>query len=724
MEAMRMISTRRRIVGSYLTVAFLLLIFAAPAATYTEGPIPDIADDEMETSTEEDFLEIVTQEHEATQEEINSETTDEEDPTTTTEEPLENEIESDDPVTSSIEHNIMLQLGNKLRSVMVDIVNRKGIGHWAIEKEVVQEEEVLDDSETKYDLNCGKLKNFANKSEIEYYVTEQAQEVRDDLYWFWVMTGNQLVPGIGLAFDQQGGGLDYSGTNIQVAGVDEPDMVKTDGYFLYVLTGEHVVILRAYPASQAQVISRIDVGEDASEILVKDNRLVVFQRQRPDEHVKIYNIADRAYPKLIQDVSFERSRYIDARMIDDHVYVVISRYVQIDPNDGLILPKITNNGAATEVQPTQICHFDDPAPYYEFILVVSIDLVDREVRYKSFMADSTSDMYVSRSNIYIAGVDYGGLHVWDWWSFFWIESTNLHKISIDDGFINYVASGNVTGWVLNQFSMDEYEGYFRVATTSGGAWAGSGSQNNLYVLGSTMETVGSLENLATGETIHSARFMANRCYLVTFKKIDPFFVIDLSDPTSPTVLGELKIPGYSDYLHPYDANHIIGLGKDAYDMGDFAWFQGVKLSMFDVTDVANPKEISTYIIGDRGTESEALYDHKAFMFDKEKNLLIIPIDLRVIDESEYPDGAPPSTYGDFVWQGAYIFKVTPEGGFVLKGTVSHSDHLPDFESNYHQYRPYYVRRSLYIEQNLYTISLETVKINLIDNLAEIKTIDI
>ena len=715
-----MIGTRRRIVGSYLIVAVLLLIFAAPAATYTDSSIAGTEDEGVDISTAEDFLDTVIQE----QEETGPGTAVDEKPTTA-QDPPQGEIGSNDPVTSSTQHNDQLYPENKPRSVMVDILNRKGIGHMAIKKEVAQEEEALEESETQYDLNCGKLKSFADKSEIEDYVNVQTQEVRDDLYWISMITGIPQLPGMWvLMMDQQDGGLDYSGTNNQVAGVDEPDMVKTDGYFLYVLTGEDVVILRAYPASQAGVISRIDVGKGASEILVKDNRLVVFQRQSSDEYVKIYNIANRADPKLIQEVSFDRSHYVDSRLIEDHVYVVMTRWVHIDKDDGVQLPKITNNGETTEIQPNQICHFDEPAPYYEFTLVVSIDLVDREVRYKAFMIDDTSDMYVSRSNIYIAGIDYGNINIWDWWWFSWIESTNIHKISISDGYINYVASGNVSGWVLNQFSMDEYKGYFRVATTSGGAWGGQVSQNNLYVLGATMETVGSLENLAPGETIHSARFIARRCYLVTFKKIDPFFVIDLSDPTSPTVLGELKIPGYSDYLHPYDVNHIIGLGKDTYDMGDFAWYQGVKLSMFDVTDVANPKETSTYIIGDRGTQSEALHDHKAFLFDRSKNLLIIPINLRIIDESKYPDGVPPNVWGDFVFQGAYIFSVTLEDGFVLKGRVSHSDHLPNFEEDNYHYRSYFVKRSLYIEQNLYTISLEMVKINLIDTLAEIKTIDL
>ncbi|NIP67558.1 hypothetical protein GWM83_02345, partial [Candidatus Bathyarchaeota archaeon] len=114
--------------------------------------------------------------------------------------------------------------------------------------------------------------------------------------------------------------------------------------------------------------------------------------------------------------------------------------------------------------------------------------------------------------------------------------------------------------------------------------------------------MGRLEDLAPGEKIYSARFMGDRGYLVTFRKVDPLFVLDLSQPTNPKVLGKLKIPGYSDYLHPYDENHIIGVGKEtvAAEQGDFAWYQGVKISLFDVTDVEDPREIDKYEIGDRG----------------------------------------------------------------------------------------------------------------------------
>src|SRR5660397_98692 len=201
------------------------------------------------------------------------------------------------------------------------------------------------------------------------------------------------------------------------------------------------------------------------------------------------------------------------------------------------------------------------------------------------------------------------------------ERTVIQKISIDNGDIQYQTKGEVQGSLLNQFSMDESGDYFRVATTSQFWTINSNIQyNNVYIMDSGLKIAGKLEKIAPDERIYSTRFIGNRLYMVTFKRMDPLFVIDLTDPNNPQVLGQLKIPGFSDYLHPYDENHIIGVGKET---GQNEWggvsTKGVKISLFDVSDVNNPKQLDTYEIGQPGTDSEALQDHKAFLFDKEKD---------------------------------------------------------------------------------------------------------
>lgn len=301
------------------------------------------------------------------------------------------------------------------------------------------------------------------------------------------------------------------------------------------------------------------------------------------------------------------------------------------------------------------------------------------------------------------------------------DMTVIQKININKGDIEYRNKGEVPGSLLNQFSMDESGENFRVATTSQ-IWTGRGSKqyNNVYVMDKDLGITGKLEEIAPDESIYSTRFIGNRLYMVTFKRMDPLFVIDLSDPKNPKILGELKIPGFSDYLHPYDENHIIGVGKET---GGDQWggtsIKGVKISLFDVSDVKNPKQLDKYEIGASGTDSEALRDHKAFLFDRKKNLLVIPV-REVSETPKYDDRS--GYYMQRVWQGAYVFNLTPQEGFKLEGKVSHLD---DYEEDmYYWNSPNAVRRSMYMDDVLYTVSARKIMMNGLDNLSAINSIDL
>jgi uncharacterized secreted protein with C-terminal beta-propeller domain len=219
----------------------------------------------------------------------------------------------------------------------------------------------------------------------------------------------------------------------------------------------------------------------------------------------------------------------------------------------------------------------------------------------------------------------------------------------------------------------------------------------------SLVTVGRLEGLASGERIFSARFMGNRVYLVTFRQIDPFFVIDLSNPTTPEVLGYLKIPGFSGYLHPYDENHVIGVGKQD---------SNVKLSLFDVTDVTAPTEaVPPYIVKASYSDTSVLYDHKAFLFDKSRQLLALPISINEamwINDSYYNMG---------YWQGEYVFNLSLTNGFALRGNVTHQEPSTEtWNSNY------WIKRTLYIDNVLYTISDKKVKMNSLVDLSLLKEV--
>ena len=515
--------------------------------------------------------------------------------------------------------------------------------------------------------------------------------------------------------------VDYSMTNIQVEGVDEADIVKSDGKYIYVVSGNKVIIIDAYPAENARVLSEIDAGEHPTELFINGNKLVVFGW----ENIKVYDVSDKEKPILTRDVSLD-GYYFDSRMVGDYVYVIINSPAIYRETEKIDLPCISSNGNTKTVPATEIYYFENIDDYwYEFTTIMAINAQDdeEEITSETFLIGTTQNMFVSSTNIYITYTNYRIFPLRDWSgevSDLETEKTTIHKISIADGAIEYKSSGEVPGHVLNQFSMDEYQGYFRIATTTGEVWGG-GAQNHVYVLDEDLNIAGRLEGIAPGERIYSARFMGDRVYLVTFKKVDPLFVIDLEDPNNPRVLGELKIPGYSDYLHPYDETHLIGVGKEAVDMGSFAWYQGAKIALFDVSDPENPIEISKYVIGDRGTDSYALSDHKAFLFSRSKNLLVIPILLAEINEEQYPGGVPPNAHGEYTWQGAYVFDISLADGLVLKGGITHSENDAQLGWGWY-YSSRSVKRSLYIDNLLYTISDELVKINNLEDLSEVNAL--
>jgi hypothetical protein len=297
------------------------------------------------------------------------------------------------------------------------------------------------------------------------------------------------------------------------------------------------------------------------------------------------------------------------------------------------------------------------------------------------------------------------------------EHTVIEKFALKNGVATYAGRGTVPGTLLNQFSMDEFNGDLRVATTQGDVWNHENpSTNNVYILGKDLKARGKIEGLAPGEKIYSVRFMGKRGYMVTFKKVDPLFAFDLSNPDAPAVLGKLKIPGFSDYLHPMDDTHLIGVGKNAADAeeGTFAWYQGMKLAVFDVTDVTNPKEMWKTDIGDRGTTSPALANHKAFLYDADKQLLALPITLTELSpaQKEGPEMSA-SQYGEFTFQGAYVYRLTLDKGFELLGRITHHEDNQDFMKSgyYWGYNDRDIERVQYVGDTLLTFSPAGVGLN-------------
>jgi uncharacterized secreted protein with C-terminal beta-propeller domain len=272
---------------------------------------------------------------------------------------------------------------------------------------------------------------------------------------------------------------------------------------------------------------------------------------------------------------------------------------------------------------------------------------------------------------------------------------------------------------------------------------GSQTSNNIYILDDTLQQISKIENIAPGESIYAARFLGDRAYLVTFVQVDPLFTIDLSDPYNPRILGELKIPGYSEYLHPYDETHIIGIGKEVdpsigadlvHTPGAIYYtaILGLKIALFDVSDIEHPVEQAKIVIGDRGTDSPALYDHKAFLFDREKQLLVIPVSLYEITQDvkdRYIESeGTEDLWGEFTFQGAYVYHLSPENGFEYQGRITHqtSEQMQHSEDYYWYWGTSStdITRTMFIGDVLYTVSDSMVKMNNLQDLSELSSISL
>jgi uncharacterized secreted protein with C-terminal beta-propeller domain len=588
-------------------------------------------------------------------------------------------------------------------------------------------------------------------------------------------------------------GTEYSTTNVQVANVDEPDYLKNDGKYLYILSQNTLTIIEAYPAENAKVLLKIGLDIEPQELqnmFLNDDRLVIFYRgsgqvygidefdfePRPVYHSKtfatILDVSDRENPSIVTKYEVDGD-YHNSRMIGDVVYLLTTNYADYHYP---IIPRILTQ---ERMIAPDVYYFPNPEQSYNFNTVTAFDVAGNFKNSETFLMGYTNTIYVSEDNLYITYQknippsfyednrkdrffdvvvpllpkevqekikeiqNDSRLDSYEKWNMVSnllqetynkmpkedrerlfneirktledydrriqedVRRTAIHKIALDDGNLRYISNGEVPGYPLNQFSMDEYKGKFRIATTSESySMHGTTLSNNVYVLDNELKIIGSLEKIAKDESIYSARFMGDKLYLVTFQRIDPFFVIDLSE-NKPKILGELKIPGFSQYLHPYDENHVIGIGRDTKEHKE-GWVEtlGVKLALYDVSDFDNPKEADVITIGDSSTDSEILYNHKAFLLDKNKNIMSIPIkgsihpSPLVEREGYYPT--------DKIWNGFYVYGINGDG-FDLKGKITHynSDVYPTV---------YMQSRSFYIDNTLYTVMDGSVKMNDINNI--------
>ncbi len=541
----------------------------------------------------------------------------------------------------------------------------------------------------------------------------------------------------------------YTGTNVQVAGVDEPDIVKTDGTHLYVATSNAVTIIDAYPASSASILSTINLTSSSSVLglEISQNRLLVIDQRSANWTTNyidllLYDTTNLASPTLVQNCSIP-GNYIAARLADGYLYAVIQQasYQFVNGNNATgALPELAVNGATSIVSPNLIYYSPNNMQISFYTMIVSVSMSSGQYKIVSVLTGPSSTIYVSTSNIYVVYTNYPAYYAdgipGDVFNGGVVstpaigvegsgDNSTIFRASYSNGTVTVQATGTIPGSVLNQFSMDEYNGYFMVAT-SGYASVGSyaTTSDDVFVLNQNMSQVAVLRNIAPGENIYAVRFVGDMGYVVTYEQVDPLFAISFQNITDPVILSALTVSGYSDYLQPISGGYLIGVGKDtvASSSGNFSYYLGLQLSLFQVASNGSSSVVSTYLIGDRGTDSPVLTDHLAFTYDSSSNIMVIPVLLAEVSGNTTTIPGSPPPYGNYVWQGAYVFSVNSTG-FTLLGTVSQYPPGQTY-SNFSDNGNLDIDRSVIIGNDLYTISPGEVMVSDLSTFSTLATISL
>jgi hypothetical protein len=548
-----------------------------------------------------------------------------------------------------------------------------------------------------------------------------------------------------------------SGTNNQVAGVDEADIVKNDGRYVYVAMNGALRILEAMRPS---VLSVTKLPGTVREMFVEGDRAVVyvayggsgrapctygydcqFAGDGSSTKIVVLDIADRLAPKIARQIDLSGS-LMAARRIGATVHTVVAdgdsdvpqystwpegmdscgvrertvraRFTKLRRDNAkkilasISLPVIRDGGVEKP-----LCENLLKTPLADgeaYTTIVSFDLHDDGARAATATLKSRPGaVFASGDALYLSTVHHKGSGGRGWYSFYpsTSEVSDVHKFRIGErpSDTRYVGTGTVPGHVLNQFAMDEYYGYLRIATTRGKvpdpkvasavSILAEGPDGNLV-------RVGAVEGLAPGEDIRAVRFDGDRGYVVTFKKTDPLFVLDLYHPARPAVLGELKIPGFSTYMHRIDPDHLLSIGFDANDHGDFAYFDGVILQLFDVSEPTEPKLLHKEKIGTRGSSSEAATNHLAFNYFGERGLLAIPMTVC--------EGGGDGSFGNqLAFSGLLVYGVSVDKGFSRLGGVDHGTKGADCNTWWSNANSQ-VKRSIFLDDLVYSIATDRLKV--------------
>ena len=436
-------------------------------------------------------------------------------------------------------------------------------------------------------------------------------------------------------------GASYSDTNIRQEGVGEGDIVKTDGKNLYILNGQKIQIVDIQGKEMEELAEiRLENDQYISELYVKDDRLIIVYTRYEYEDgrdgyggvsrqytvAETYDISNPKKPKSIGDIT-QSGNFYTMRQSGDYVYLFSSFYADVQAarkDTGSYIPEV--NGKMLDSGDIFL------PPYIrgnQYTVVSSFSLKDPGKKADSkAVFGSAGLVYVSNENIYVCEAFYDSADSE-------VTQTCIRKVRYQDGKLDAVGQTRIDGTLNDSFSIDEYEGNLRLVTTVSASGGGAfpivflnqdtifgdramKDSNTLYILDDRLEELSRIEGMAKDEQVYSARFMGDTGYIVTYKQVDPLFSIDLSDPKKPEILSALKIPGFSDYLHPYGDGLLLGIGMDVDETGTTT--EGVKLSMFDISDPEDVKEIQKHVIEDTYSTNLA-YNYKAAMISTDRNLI-------------------------------------------------------------------------------------------------------
>ena len=522
---------------------------------------------------------------------------------------------------------------------------------------------------------------------------------------------------------------EHSTTNVQEAGVDEPDLAKTDGRFVYALAGGTLRIVDVRGA-EPKVVGTMKLGGYSHEMLLVGERVVLFSTPQytvaqpliadiggePGTVITEVDVSDRTRPRVVRELEVEGS-YVSARVRGATARVVIGSYprpIPAEAGDAPVLerrraairrarlkafiPRYTLKRGARSVRRSLVgCRATRKPAVFSglgMLTVLTLDLSKgiEPVDSDGLLTDART-VYASQGSLYVASERWVDPTPESGESAPGGRGTTIHRFDVrDSDHTTFRASGTVRGYMLNQWALSEHRGVLRVATTEEPLWWEGGAQRagESYVTtlaedGGALRQRGQVGGLGRGERIYAVRFIEDQGYVVTFRQVDPLYVVDLSDPAKPSVAGELKVLGYSAYLHPVGRDLLLGVGQDATEEGRT---RGTQLSLFDVSDPAAPRRTHQRTLGQGGSEAE--YDHHAFLWWPARSLAVIPI----------------QTHGEDPFVGAVGFDVRGGTGIAEVGRVTHPG-------------PASVRRSLVVGDRLFTVSDAGIRSSRIDTLADV-----